>query len=301
MRREDVMDLALQQYTRDEILTRAEVIQEKHDTAWSSLPAFMLRHLGEAMDFGDWKQHRPLDALLIIWLRNGRRATELLLQRVLIRKAGATPDRLIATARTVFADILKVSFRSDIASAFQASYNFFLASHGLRSAAILAIELLKQEMLPCYPEHPLLPRSQTIQDLAVFAARLGAVDPSDGCYSVCEQGKRVITKILDRILSPGHAEARRDGDGGCHNHHHAEQLRTPAQEMIPAQMEMGTPQNALGSVNGMVLGLQDSYMMDTIDVGIGVEAPLSLGQDTDFMRWIDGMDWERIDNWSGRM
>lgn len=35
-----------------------------------------------------------------------------------------------------------------------------------------------------------------------------------------------------------------------------------------------------------------------IDLGIGVEAPMSLGQDTDFMAFLQGMNWERMDNWS---
>lgn len=308
MRREDVVDLALQHYTRDEILARAKAIQEKTDADWAGLPAFLARPFVEPMDFADWKQLKPLHALLVVSHRNGRLANELLLQRVLIRKTGATPDKLITIARAVFTDILQITLRHDIASVFQATYNFFLGSHGLRSAAILAIELLKQEMLPSYPENPLLPRSQTIQDLAIFAARLGAVDPSDGCYSVCEQGKRVITKILDRILSPGPAEARQSGDGaGCnHHHHHPEQLQPQAQEVLPTQMEMDAVHpSTLGSVNGMMMGVPDNmglgYAMGMMDVGIGIEAPMSLGQDTDFMRWLDGMDWERMDNWSGRL
>lgn len=302
MRREDVVDLALNHYTREEILARAKVIQEKHEADWSSLPPFLAKPFVEPVDFADWKHLRPLQALQVIALRNGRRANELLLQSVLIRKAGATPERLIAIARAVFADVLQVTTRHDIAAIFQASFTFLMGTHGMRSAAILAIELLKQEMLPSYPEDPLLPRSQTIQELAVFAARLGAVDPSDGCYGMCEQGKKVITKILDRILNPEPAEARQNG-GGCSGHH-VEQLQQPqAQEVMPAHIEMDVPPNGLGSVCSMVLGVPDmGYTMGgMMDVGIGVEAPMSLGQDTDFMRWLDGMDWERMDNWSGRV
>lgn len=305
MRREDVVDLALQHYTCDEVLARARAIQEQHDTDYLSMPAFMATPLAEPMDVACWRNLEPLSAMLVVSLRNGRRATELLLQRILIRRAGATSGRLIGIARAVFADVLQVALRHDVASVMQASYNFLLGSHGLRSAAILAIELLKQELMPAYPEDPLLPRSRTVQDLAVFAARLGAVDPSDGCYSVCEQGKRVITKILDRILSPGIVEVRRDGGGGggCDVLHHTEPLQTQAQEVFPIQAEMGAPQsNMLGSVNGMVLGVPDmGYMMEMMDVGIGIEAPMSLGQDIDFMRLIEGMDWERSDNWSARM
>lgn len=170
----------------------------------------------------------------------------------------------------------------------------------------MAIELLKQEMLPQYPEEPLLPRSQTIQDLAIFASRLGSVQPTDGCYSVCEQGKRVITKILDRILSPSPPVApQRQNSGSVCNHTQGQGQLQPQQQMqgmLPTLMDMdGTPMNTLGSMNGMVMGVPDmGYSMGMTDVGFGVEAPMSLGHDSDFMRWLDAMDWERIDNW-GKM
>lgn len=135
----------------------------------------------------------------------GRLSNEILLQRVLIRKAGASSENLTQVAHGVFRDVLQLTGRQDIAARFQQSYNEYLCAHGLRSAAIVAIELLKQEMAPRYPENPALPRSQTIQDLAVFASRLAAVDRSDGSYPLCEQGHRVISKILDRILSPPRA------------------------------------------------------------------------------------------------
>ncbi|KAJ0118651.1 hypothetical protein J7T55_012905 [Diaporthe amygdali] len=306
MRREDVIDLAIGHYTRDEILARAKIIQEKHDAHWSSLPPYLAKPSIEPFDFTDAAAAKPLHALQIIVLRNGRRSNELLLQRVLIRKTGATPEKLIATALDIFKDILQITHRHDIATIFKTSFSFILSSHGLRSAAIVAIELLKQEMLPQYPEEPLLPRSQTIQDLAIFASRLGSVQPTDGCYSVCEQGKRVITKILDRILSPSPPVApQRQNSGSVCNHTQGQGQLQPQQQMqgmLPTLMDMdGTPMNTLGSMNGMVMGVPDmGYSMGMTDVGFGAEAPMSLGHDSDFMRWLDAMDWERIDHW-GKM
>lgn len=334
MRREDVIDLALGHYTRDEVLARAKIIQEKHDAHWESLPPFLSKRSREMFDFTDPALAKPLHALQIMVLRNGRRANELLLQRgkhiptylvdlprdpiiltpktpaVLIRKTGATPEKLIATALDIFKDTLQITHRHDIATMFKTSYSFIMSSHGLRSAAIVAIELLKQEMLPQYPDRPLLPRSQTIQDLAIFASRLGFVRPTDGCYSVCEQGKRVITKILDRILSPGPPVAlqRTDSGGSVCNHAREEeqpqqpqhqQIQHPQgiQGMLPMMDMDGAPMNALGSMNGMVMGLPDMGYSMGMNVGFGTEAPMSLGQDSDFMRWLDAMEWERMDNW----
>lgn len=169
----------------------------------------------------------------------------------------------------------------------------------------MAIELLKQEMLPQYPERPLLPRSQTIQDLAIFASRLGSLQPTDGCYSVCEQGKRVITKILDRILSPGPPVTlpRTDSGGNVCNHAQEQEQQQQIQPqpgmqgMLPMMDMDGAPMNTLGSMNGMVMGLPDMGYSMGMNVGFGAEAPMSLGQDSDFMRWLDAMEWERMDNW----
>lgn len=221
---------------------------------------------------------------------------------MLIRKTGATPEKLIATALDIFKDVLQITHRHDIATMFKTSFSFILSSHGLRSAAIVAIELLKQEMLPSYPDRPLLPRSQTIQDLAIFASRLGSIQPSDGCYSVCEQGKRVITKILDRILSPGPPQLalQRTDSGTVCNHGQDHQLQQPQQQMqgmLPMMDMDGAQMNTLGSLNGMVMGLPDmSYSMG-MNVGFGAEPPISMGQDSDFMKWLDAMEWERMDTW----
>lgn len=81
MRREDVIDLALGHYTRDEVLARAKIIQDKHDAHWSSLPPFLAKPSMGPFDFTDASATKPLQALQIIVLRNGRRSNELLLQR----------------------------------------------------------------------------------------------------------------------------------------------------------------------------------------------------------------------------
>lgn len=303
-----MIDLALGQYTREEILSRAEEIRAKNERHLASLPLFFQKFYSpaEPLDL----RLSPLKLLSIIALRMGPQSNEILLQRLLIRKTGASSEKLIQTARTVFRDILLVTQRFEIATKFQASYTFLLCGHGLRVAAIIATELFKQEMLPQCPENPLLPRSQTIQDLAIFASRLGTVDPKDGSYNLCEQGKRVISKILDRILSP--QGARPSGGGDKCNHEVAAQVQQQQQQQqqpLPqtqaaapfvGQMELDRPMNTIGtSLNGMGgMGMSEYPGYGMMDVGIGVEAPVTLGQDTDFMSWLEGMNWEMTDNWS---
>lgn len=322
MRREDIVDLALGQYTKEEILERVRIIEKKNERHLASLPAFLQKYYNNPLDFTVGDQVKPLQALQLGAMRSASRSNEVLLQRVLIRKTGASSERLTQVARAVFRDVLQITRRHDLASQFQASYNAYLSGHGLRSAAIVAIELLKQEMLPQYPENPPLPRSQTIQELAIFAARLAAVDPSDGCYNLCEQGNRVISKILDRILSPGgakqtagsvgsgeqqpspaqtsvHSGSSGNGGGGG-NGGEGQQQGSQGGLLPPCQMDIDVPMNTMGPpYNPMMMALPSEipgYGM--MDIGIGIEAPTSLGQDTDFMRWLEGMNWERMENWS---
>lgn len=319
MRREDIVDLALGQYTREEILERARVIEEKTERHFASLPAFLQKYYSDPVEFIVGSQIKPLVALQLGAMRSSSRSNELLLQRVLIRKTGASSERLTRVARAVFHDVLQVTQRHDLASQFQASYNAYLSGHGLRSAAIVAIELLKQDMLPQYPERPTLPRSQTIQELAVFAARLATVDPSDGCYNLCEQGNRVISKILDRILSP--QGARQDKGPACQDPAARAQAQVQAQAAAVSggagngggggegQQHQGLPQCQMDTdvtmttigppFNPTMVAMPSDFPgYDMMDIGIGIEAPTSLGQDMDFMRWLEGMNWERMENWT---
>ncbi|CAN8101907.1 unnamed protein product [Discula destructiva] len=300
LRREDVVDLALGSYSCEEVITRAKIIQEKTQRHIASLPVWLQRLYTEPLEFIERQNLKTLQLVRVGALRTGSQAIEILLQRVLIRKTGASSERLILATRKVFRDVLQVTSRHDFATLLQASYNAYLYGHGLRSAAIIAVELLKQEMLPVYPENPLLPRSQTIQDLSIFAARLAAVDPSDLSSNLCEQGHRVISKILDRILSPG--GARQDVDkSGSHEIAQPRPMSSMNRQMprlLTDQMSCDVPMNSIGPPsNSMGMGLSDVPACGMMDIGIGIEAPVDLGQDIDFVRWLDGMDWG-MDNWS---
>lgn len=81
------------------------------------------------------------------------------------------------------------------------AYDTQLASYGLPSAGVLAIELLKQEQSKQY-EPELLPKSDTVQDLSVFISALASVGPGEGNYNICNQGRRALKRLLDQILAP---------------------------------------------------------------------------------------------------
>ncbi|KAI0859428.1 hypothetical protein F4860DRAFT_253329 [Xylaria cubensis] len=283
-RREEVLDLALGRYSREEILSRAKEIQEKSDEYWASVPLFIKNMTDETYDYNEGRSHRkrPLETLLKITLKQGFRANELLLQRVLIRKTGASWDKLVEVASAIFQDILQISKRHDLASILQSNIAALLAVQGLRSAAVIAVELLKQEQLPNYPKNPLLPRSRTIQDLSVFAARLGDVDPSDGSFTVCDQGRKVITRILDKVLSPPNLSERPVASHMQHEQQHA----AHASEGMDLSVFQGE------TVPQQEWSVPDPLEFQMGEANWGIEVPF-LGHDSDFVQWLESVDWER--------
>ncbi|KAI6085201.1 hypothetical protein F4821DRAFT_154404 [Hypoxylon rubiginosum] len=278
--REAILDLALGQYTRDEIVRLAGDIQRRSKQYWDGLPAFIKRVRDGPLDV---EGRTPNEILYMTVMRQAFRANDLLLQRVLIRKAGATSEKLIHVARSILKDILLMSQRHDLGALFQTDIASLLAVQGMRSAAVIAVELLKQEQLPVYPKEPLLPRSQTIQDLSVFAARLGAIDPADGSFAICDQGRKVITHILDRILSPPAAPDRQQSYRAPTVPR--DQLQQPNQ--MGLDLVMNEPVPGCGLLH--VPGVMDPAMTD---LNFGIEVPF-LGADNDFMQWLENMDWER--------
>ncbi|KAH9901718.1 hypothetical protein F4778DRAFT_123500 [Xylariomycetidae sp. FL2044] len=277
LQREDVLDLALYPYSREELLRRAEIITDKAEAYWASLPPFIRRVRDGTPESC---KRTPLEKLSQVAMLQAYRVNELLLQRVLIRKAGATSGRLLEIARLIFQDVLHFSHRQDLGSAFSNEITAVTAIQGLRSAAVIAVELLKQEQLPTHPSKPLLPRSQTIQDLSVFAARLGAVDRSSGLFSMCDQGRKVITRILDSILDKPSAASQP-------NHIRSPQAQQP-QGFDPGQPGPFTPRTA--HHESWHMPDPTEFVMDDLDFGI--DAPF-LGPDSDFMQWLESVDWER--------
>ncbi|KAJ3567914.1 hypothetical protein NPX13_g6601 [Xylaria arbuscula] len=283
-RREEVLDLSLGRYSREEIFRRAEEIQNKSNEYWANLPLFIRSMANDSSDYNENgpANKRPIETLLKITLRQGFRANELLLQRVLIRKTGASWDKLVEAASSIFEDILRVTKRHDLASILQSNISALLAVSGLRSASVIAVELLKQEQMPNYPKNPLLPRSRTIQDLSVFAARLGDVDPSDGQFTVCDQGRKVITRILDKILSPPSLTERPLISHVQHEQH------------TEAQASEGLDLNVFQNETAPH---QEWPPPDPLDFQIGeanwgIEVPF-LGNDSDFVQWLESVDWEK--------
>lgn len=293
-RREDILDLALGKHTRAEVLHRASIIQERTEQEWARLPEF-IRKIRDIPAESHGSTVKPHDRLINFSFCQLLRNNELLLQRVLIRKAGASSEKLLQEARAMFKDVLHLSQRFDVASAHLRDVNSILVVHGLRSAAIIAVELLKQEQLP-HPDSALLPRSQTIQELAVFAARLGSVDPRDGSFAMCDQGRKVIQRILDKVLSPmakaadrAHPDRRSLWDGGGGGGGGGPQQQQGTEQLDASAAASGEPVRNCR--------LTPEVSATAMDIDFGFDAPY-LGHDRDFMQWLEHVDWDRPEAWN---
>jgi hypothetical protein len=271
-RREEILELSIGNYTPDEVRQKAVDIQRKTEEHWATLPHY-LSSLKESL-FG-----LDTDDIFHLHLRNILRQISqsnlLLLHRLLVRKAGAGPADLIRTARAILSDVMRAYKRFEMSA--ETSFIYFLAVHGVRSAVILAIELLKQEQLPVYPDVPLLPRSRTIQDLSIFADKLSDLDPLFGDKSICEKGQKVISLILDKILSPPRASER--------HYHQSSPMQT---RRVDTDTNTATDIFQHTTQSAQSTQVTESYaLMGDFDYDIG--AAIS-GPDHEFRQWLENMD-----------
>ncbi|KAK8040854.1 hypothetical protein PG994_013861 [Apiospora phragmitis] len=263
--REQILELALGNLCSG----RADEIQQKAKEQWADVPAAYARCRDEELHVGAKKTGLTLYGHII---RQSTQANEFLLQRVRFQKAGASAEGLIKVAQQIFKDIIRISEDPELTKISSINTNHMVAIHGLRCAAVLAVELLRQEQLPVYPREPLLPRSQTIQDLSVFVSRLDLilkVEVLHGVFSMCEQGRKVLTRILDKILSPPNAADRpcQSCHTGGYQHAHSQSALDNFQDgMVPSD-------------GGDYLGHTSFMFMD--DFNLAIDAPY-FGPDHDF-------------------
>lgn len=266
-RREEILELSIGNYTPDEVRQKAVDIQRKAEEHWVTLPPY-LSSLKDSL-FGP--DHEISNLHVHIAFRLIPLSNLLLLHRLLVRKAGAGPENLIRTAQAILSDVMRSYKRSNMSG--EISFTYFLALHGVRSAVILAVELLKQEQLPVYPKAPLLPRSRTIQDLSIFADKLSDLDPLFGDKSVCEKGQKVITLILDKILNPPRTSERHYNQSSPMEMRRLDTDKSAATETFQHSQSAHAPQTY------MLMGDFD------YDIGAAISGP-----DHEFRLWLENMD-----------
>ncbi|PVH94229.1 hypothetical protein DM02DRAFT_693744 [Periconia macrospinosa] len=192
------MDIAM---PPDEIARRAAEITERAIEHFENLPDFLRLH--KDRPFQDPKRS-PIELLFLAYIEMDAHYHQYLLQRILIKRLGADSAKLLEIAKSMFKFVLQMVNNKHIFRDFQLGFMSLLNQNGVISAAVIAVELLRQEQNPCGlmdPAHR-LPRSQTIQDLSVFVACLETIPPNSSAYISCKRGLRFLKKILDTILNP---------------------------------------------------------------------------------------------------
>ena len=221
--REDILEIALGSEEED-ISMRAEQVRLKMERVHNSIPDFMRVTPEQVLSSSDSifgvayplgkneKSMRFVNAIFVICIHAGMLHTEFLLQRALITRLRCDTKRLIPLAVRMLKLVLLAQSRRDFFRDFQGDLIYLLTLHGLPAAGVLAVEMLKQEQTKQYTPD-VLPRSETVQDLSVFISALAAVGPGEGNFSICDQGRRALKRVLDQILSPSNPPAPASASG----------------------------------------------------------------------------------------
>jgi len=301
MRRADILDLSLRAYTDEELLQQAKEIERKTEEHWQRLPTLVRDARHQRIN----DAHSSLQQLYLTILRQGTRSNDLLLQRVLIRRKLATPEKMVRVAQATLKDVLEVQMNPEMAVNYRSDLTALIVGHGLRAAAIIASELFKLEQLPVYPKDALIPRAQTIRDLSIFSDRLKSVEAGEGLYEMSQSGHRMLLFVLNKILEPkvNHSisDSQHCPDPGRHDQSQQQQSQQPQHHQQQQQQHQQHQQHiGYGQMEVDMIGSVDvpyvPYMSTMIQPEFMFEPPQYLMQANDdamTMQWLDSVDWER--------
>lgn len=209
---EDVLEVALcpAPQPEAEIRMQVEQIRGKLGALNASLPDFM-RRAPEAMLACEIT--RSLDGLFLLCVHCSITNMEFLLERALVNRlrgsltssggASSMHDSrpLLLVSRKMLKLVLLAQAKRELFRDYQSDHTFLLSFYGLTSAANLLISLYQEEQSRA-PPSGLLPRTEIIPEISVFISALAMVHPGDGNFSVCDQGRRALKRVLDQILAP---------------------------------------------------------------------------------------------------
>ncbi|KAL1303658.1 hypothetical protein AAFC00_007013 [Neodothiora populina] len=203
--------------------------------------------------------------------------TEFLLQRALVKRNKAPHQSLIAPARALLSFLLQIFAKREYCRDFLVDITLLLPFYGLASAGVLAIELLKQERqtrkyhVPPPPDY-ILHRSETIQDLSVFVATIATVGPGESNYAICDQGRRALKCLLDKILTP-------------------EPMVNTASVPIAATADASVATTM--DCTQMDLTADRGAMAMDLDISAMADFYFPNATDAEFLHWLEDVDWDR--------
>ncbi|KAF2437123.1 hypothetical protein EJ08DRAFT_578120 [Tothia fuscella] len=195
--REEVLELSLgpPDRTDAEIREKALDVLARGEQTWASIPRFA-RYQDSL-----WNSSLPANqCFTLLYYYLNVKLSEFLLYRILARHGGSSWDGMYKVAQELLTGILVISKQRDRIAGLSRDFSWVSIFYGLPSAAILSIELLRQQQLSDRPHVP-LPRAEIIRNVSVFISSLEWVArPDDGNFDLCQGAKLMLEKILDSIL-----------------------------------------------------------------------------------------------------
>lgn len=142
----------------------------------------------------------PKDCFALLQINLNISYSEFLVYRILARLGGCTWTEIYKHALKLLEGVLKISKHRDRINSFAGDFSWSFIFYGLPSAALLAIQLLREHQQADSPSSG-LSRAETIRRICVFTSCLEwAAPPDDGNYDLCQRARRMLEIILDAIL-----------------------------------------------------------------------------------------------------
>ncbi|KAK4622288.1 hypothetical protein CLAFUW4_06481 [Fulvia fulva] len=206
--REDVLEIVIGPHIMD-LQARCDYVRAQEKEAIAAMPEFARTNPEELIDtlkrdpthkmVGRGVEWTPFDVSCLFAVHCGIRHADFLMERAIVNKTKANPDRLIASSRSLLKLVLKVVSIKDYLSEYVLDMTDSLAFYAVPPAGVLAMEMLRRDQIN--DPYDDFPRSEVLQQLAVLMPALEAVRPDEGNHALCTMGLNAIRKVLDRLLS----------------------------------------------------------------------------------------------------
>ncbi|KAF1980999.1 hypothetical protein K402DRAFT_398930 [Aulographum hederae CBS 113979] len=193
--REEVLHLYLGNPIPD-LEAQVHKVLQKADQVWNSVPPFV-RYSESYWDSGI-AAHK---IYMLLQLHLEHLYSKVLLYRLIVKYGGGAggTDLLNATCRDIVSGVLVLYRERDRLLSHARDFPWVILYYGLPCAAILAIELRRQQR--GQSNSAPLPRAHSIRDLTLFTSNLESISRSgDGNSPLCAHAYRALGQILDELL-----------------------------------------------------------------------------------------------------
>jgi hypothetical protein len=195
--REETLELSLGAVRADDQQRRKiQTVLDRARATYQSIPAFA-RYNDDIWDTG-MAAHL---CFTLLYYKLHSTYSEFLLLRMSARLGGASWEEVYDSALCLLTGVLNISKYRDRIGAMSRDFAWVSIFYGLPPAALLAIELLRQQQVSPGQCQVRLPRAEIIRNISVFISSLEWVaKPDDGNYDLCQGARQLLDSILNAIL-----------------------------------------------------------------------------------------------------